>query len=346
MAFVPLGWGTSSRARPSVETSLPSAPTSSISGGPMRRSWICSPGTCRSGCAKRYWTIRRRIAPSSMRYSKNADVFFANKRPGYLEQHGFGAEELSAKRPGLIHATVALHGDKGPWSDRPGFDEIGAAVAGIFAIEGTLSHPKSPPIIPICDNVVAWLGTVGIMEALRRRAVDGGSYRVVVSLTRTVLWLISLGIFDKSYAKATAGSSDVHANVDPDLFTAETPLGTYQGITDQVMMSRTPSSFGLFSCPGAQANRSGLQRELPRPAGFASRNGMHRPVRHGAAAYRSRGADRDGPAGALAVSSSIPAFLPGRRQGARPDSRQRHVSARACWRRQRRPPGISRHRPD
>lgn len=137
---------------------------------------------------------------------KDADVFFANKRPGYLERNGLNAEEQCAKKPGLIHAAVILHGDTGPWSNRPGFDEIGAAVSGVFCIEGTPTYPKSPVIVPICDNVVGWLGTVGVLEALRRRASEGGSYRVVVSLTRTVLWLLSLGIFDKEYAAATAGS--------------------------------------------------------------------------------------------------------------------------------------------
>ena len=179
---------------------------------------------------------------------KDADVFFANKRPGYLERHGLSAEELCAKKPGLIHAKVLLHGDKGPWKNRPGFDEIGAAVTGLFCIEGTPTQPKSPPIIPICDNVVGWLGTVGILAALRRRAVEGGSYRVTVSLTRTLLWLLSLGIFDKDYARATAGSSDEHADVAPDLFTAETPLGTYQGITELVL-SRTPASFRTVLVP-------------------------------------------------------------------------------------------------
>jgi crotonobetainyl-CoA:carnitine CoA-transferase CaiB-like acyl-CoA transferase len=174
---------------------------------------------------------------------KDADIFFANKRPGYLERNGLDAETLCAKRPGLIHAQVLLHGAKGPWMLRPGFDEIGAAVTGLFAIEGSLTHPKSPPVFPIVDNVVGWLGTVGTLAALRRRANEGGSYRVTVSLTRTVLWLISLGIFDKTYAEATAGSSDEHAYVAPDLFTAETPLGTYQGMTDQTVLSRTPGAF-------------------------------------------------------------------------------------------------------
>jgi len=174
---------------------------------------------------------------------KGADVFFANKRPGFLKKHGLDAESLCAQKPGLIHAIVALHGEKGPWSSRPGFDEIGAAVSGLFAIEGSLTHPKQPPIVPICDNVVAWLGTTGILAALRRRAIEGGSYRVVVSLTRVVLWMLSLGIFDKAYAKATAGSTDEHTYSTPDLFTAETPLGTYQGMTDQIVLSRTPGAF-------------------------------------------------------------------------------------------------------
>jgi len=180
---------------------------------------------------------------------KDADIFFANKRPGYLERHGFDAKTLSEKKPGLIHASVLLHGDKGPWKNRPGFDESGGAVAGLFTIEGTPEHPQSPPIIPIADNVVGWLGTIGILSAIRRRAIEGGSYKVTVSLTRTVLWLMSLGIFDKSYAQATAGSSDEHAYIAPDLFTADTPLGTYQGMTEQVIMSKTSGHFKYTLVP-------------------------------------------------------------------------------------------------
>ena len=180
---------------------------------------------------------------------KDADIFFANKRPGYLKSNGLDAEELCAQKPGLIHATVVLHGETGPWSNRPGFDEIGATVAGLFAAEGSLASPKQPPIKPICDNVVGWLGTVGVLAALRRRAVEGGSYKVVVSLTRTVLWQLSLGIFDKAYAQTAAGSTEERANVAPDVFTAETPLGTYQGLDEQVYLSKSPGSFRTVLVP-------------------------------------------------------------------------------------------------
>jgi len=206
------------------------------------------------------WDVQVGMRQTILDYSKDdlkkfdhllegADVFFSNKRPGYLERHGFDAKTLSEKKPGLIHASVLLHGDKGPWKNRPGFDEIGGAVSGIFTIEGTPTHPQSPTIIPIADNVVGWLGTVGILSALRRRAIEGGSYKVTVSLTRTLLWLMSMGIFDKNYAKAMAGSSDEHAYIAPDLFTADTPMGTYQGMTDQVILSKTPGHFKYVLMP-------------------------------------------------------------------------------------------------
>ena len=194
------------------------------------------------------------------RLLKDADVFFSSRRPGYLEKYGLTAEELSEKKPGLIHAKVVLHGEQGPWSNWVGFDEIGAAVAGVFANEGTLTQPSSPPIIPVCDNVVGWLATIGVLAALRRRATEGGSYRVVVSLTRTVLWLLSMGIFAKAYAQETAGSTDEHTNVAPDLFTAETALGTYQGMTDQVVLSKTPGSFRTVLAPRGSSKPEWLVR--------------------------------------------------------------------------------------
>jgi crotonobetainyl-CoA:carnitine CoA-transferase CaiB-like acyl-CoA transferase len=207
-----------------------------------------------------FWDVQIGMRSTVLDYSKedrakfdtlleDADIFFANKRPGYLKSHGLDAEELCAKKPGLIHVTVVLHGETGPWSNRPGFDEIGATVSGVFALEGSLSSPKQPPIVPICDNVVGWLGTVGVLAALRKRAVEGGSYKVVVSLTRTVLWQLSLGIFDKAYAHATAGLSEENRNVTPDVFTAETPLGTYQGLDEQAYLSKSPGSYRTVLVP-------------------------------------------------------------------------------------------------
>jgi crotonobetainyl-CoA:carnitine CoA-transferase CaiB-like acyl-CoA transferase len=174
---------------------------------------------------------------------RETDVFFSNRHPGYLEQVGLTADKVAVGHRGLIHAQVLLHGAEGPWATRPGFDEVGACVSGMFALGGTLEDPRQPPMLPIVDNIVGWFGTVGVLEALRRRAVEGGSYRVRVSLTRVCLWMISLGIFDKEFATTTAGSTAEHSAIPPELFTAKTPLGTYQGMTDQIEFSSLPQGF-------------------------------------------------------------------------------------------------------
>lgn len=171
-----------------------------------------------------------------------ADIFFSNRRPHYIEKYDLGAERLCREYPGLIHARVYYTGREGPWSDRPGFDTSTSYSLGLACLEGTDEKPQNPPVA-INDFVTGWLATVGIIQALKRRAVEGGSYRVSVSLSRTTLWLLSLGIFAKDYATYTAGSSDEHAHIPPDLFSAETPMGRYVGMTEQVEMSVTPGHY-------------------------------------------------------------------------------------------------------
>ncbi len=140
---------------------------------------------------------------------------FCQQAPGIPAQarpYGRGVECAAA---GLVHVMCCVAGGERPlvepsrvrrdWSDR----------CRPLRPRGIARRPRHPPIIPICDNVVGWLGTVGVLAALRRRAVEGGSYRVVVGLTRTVLWQLALGIFDKRYARETAGSKQEHSSVAP-----------------------------------------------------------------------------------------------------------------------------------
>ncbi len=180
-----------------------------------------------------------------------ADVFFANRRPGYLERIGLAASDAAALRPGIVHATASLHGETGPWSGYVGFDQSAGSIVGMMNLEGGDGPPALPPILVVNDYIVSWLLTAGIVEALARRAVAGGSYRVHVSLTRAALWILSLGIFERSFAHATAegAGGEEHRYLDPELFTAQTPLGFYQGVTDQVRMSVTPGRYRFVLVP-------------------------------------------------------------------------------------------------
>jgi hypothetical protein len=99
------------------------------------------------------------------------------------------------------------------------------------------------------------------MAALKRRAIEGGSYRVRISLLRLSLWLLQIGVFDKSYARSVAGKPGDHAFLPPTLFKAETPCGDYQGVTDQVVITRTPGRYRVPLVPRGSSHPEWLPRK-------------------------------------------------------------------------------------
>ncbi len=194
---------------------------------------------------------------------KDADIFFANRRQALMRGIQLTAEDCAEIRPGIIYCNTSYAGDKGPWVDRVGYDQIAGTDTGFALLDGTPERPRLPVIGVVNDFLVSWLAAAGCMEALMRRAKEGGSYRVHVSLVRVALWLMSMGIFDKEYAALTAGTEGGHEEMYPDIFTADTPLGFYQGATDQVYMSRTPESYRTI----LQPRGANLPVWLPKPFG-------------------------------------------------------------------------------
>lgn len=192
---------------------------------------------------------------------RGADVFFANRRPGYLEEFGLDATELAKVRPGLIHVEMSLYGTTGPWSQRIGFDQNAGAVSGILAREGTLEDPALTEIFVINDYAMSWLAGMAVMATLKRRATEGGSYRIHISLVRLSMWLLEMGIFDKDYAQKVGSTTDEHAYLPPETFQADTPLGHYQGVTDQVHMSQTPGSYAYPLVPRGSSEAKWLNRD-------------------------------------------------------------------------------------
>ncbi len=194
---------------------------------------------------------------------KDADIFFANRRQALMRNIRMTAEDCAAVRPGIIYCNTSFAGDRGPWVDRVGYDQVAGTVTGFALLDGTREKPHLPVIGVVNDFLVSWLAAAGCMEALARRAKEGGSWRVHVSLIRVAAWLLSLGIFDRDYAARLAGTPGGHEEMFPDIFTADTPLGFYQGATDQVSMSRTPESYRTILEPRG----ANLPVWLPRPFG-------------------------------------------------------------------------------
>lgn len=122
---------------------------------------------------------------------RTADVFSQGYRPGVLANRGFGPADLAALRPGLVYASISCFGPSGPYQDRAGWEQIAQCMVGICHDSG---HEK-PTLLPIpaCDYLTGYLGAYGILVALARRAVEGGSYHVNVSLCQSGMFLYRQG---------------------------------------------------------------------------------------------------------------------------------------------------------
>lgn len=191
---------------------------------------------------------------------EGTDIFFSNRRPGYLNQFHLTAEDLAELRPGLIHVDMSLYGPTGPWSGRTGFDQNAGGVSGIFAREGTFENPALTEIYVVNDYAMSWLACMAIIATLKRRAIEGGSWRIHLSLARLSMWLLQMGIFDKSYAREIGGTDGDHAYLAPEVFEADTPCGHYQGVTDQVVMSATPGYYKVPLVPRGSSQPVWLPR--------------------------------------------------------------------------------------
>jgi hypothetical protein len=168
-----------------------------------------------------------------------ADVFVENYRGKSMDSLGFGPAELASVRPGIVYLSLNAYSSGGPWAERGGFDMEGLTVSGFTLDEGD-GKPRFPPTLVMNDYIAGYLGAAGVIAALRRRAKDGGSYHVRVSLARAAMWYASLGRFPSTEFDAMAPD---HRMIDPELLVRQTPYGEVQRLAPQVKLSKTPGTW-------------------------------------------------------------------------------------------------------
>ncbi len=123
------------------------------------------------------------------RLATEADVLIENWKRGSLEKLGLGYESLRDANPGLIHCSITGFGP-GPDEDRPGYDFLVQARAGVMGITG---HPGEEPTkvgVAISDIVCGLYASNSILAAMPRRSETGEGARIEVPLFESTLgWL-------------------------------------------------------------------------------------------------------------------------------------------------------------
>jgi crotonobetainyl-CoA:carnitine CoA-transferase CaiB-like acyl-CoA transferase len=183
---------------------------------------------------------------------RETDVFSQGYRPGSLGQRGLSPEALAQLRPGIVYVTLSAFSHVGPWSSRRGFDTVIQTVSGITSRQGELfpGAEPGPQFYPVSaiDYLTGYLMAFGTMVALARRAREGGSWLVRISLAQTGRWLVGRGEVPESELR------DVPAEFTPEelerwSMTSETPAGRLRHLGPALRLSETPPYWARPSVP-------------------------------------------------------------------------------------------------
>lgn len=150
--------------------------------------------------------LRGEAGRASLRaLAAEADVFLQGYRPGAIAGHGFSPPALAALRPGIVCISLSAYGEVGPWGNRRGFDSLVQTASGFNHAEavaaGADPADAAPKVLPCqaLDHASGYLLAFGTLAALLRRAEEGGSWRVRVSLAGTARWLRGLGRIEGAF---------------------------------------------------------------------------------------------------------------------------------------------------
>ena len=183
---------------------------------------------------------------------RDADVFSQGYRPGTLAARGLSPEDLAGLRPGLVYVSLSAFGHTGPWAARRGFDTVIQSVSGIAgrqaaAVPGRQPGPQFYPASAI-DYCTGYLMAAGAMIALRRRAEQGGSWLVRISLAQVGKWIVDLGEVPAPTLRDvpdefTSGEREQWS------ITTATPAGPLRHLKPVVQLSETPPHWARPSVP-------------------------------------------------------------------------------------------------
>lgn len=183
---------------------------------------------------------------------READVFSQGYRPGSLGARGLSPEELAAIRPGLVYVSLCAFGHTGPWASRRGFDTVVQTVSGMTVRQAEVFPGKTPgpqfyPVSAI-DYCTGYLMAFGAMVALNRRAQEGGSWLVRISLAQVGKWIVDLGEVPAADLAGVAAEFTA-AELDAWSMVSDTPSGHLRHLKPVVRMSETQPYWARPSVP-------------------------------------------------------------------------------------------------
>ncbi|MBI3440491.1 MAG: CoA transferase [Proteobacteria bacterium] len=119
------------------------------------------------------------------------DILFENYKPGTLEKHGLGYEQLKKEFPRLIYCSLTGFGHTGPYRDQGGYDYMIQGMGGMMSLNGPVEgHPYKLPIA-LTDIMTGLYSLTGILAALYYREKTGQGQFIDIALLDTQVAVLS-----------------------------------------------------------------------------------------------------------------------------------------------------------
>ncbi len=165
------------------------------------------------------------------------DIFATSYRPAVTEKFTLTPHDLVKHcKKGIVYLSINTYGHEGPWKYRPGFDQLGQVTSGFAVTEGGIQSPRFSPVFYLTDLLTGYFAVAGMMAALLKRATEGGSYHVKVSLSRSAMWAQDLGYLDANEF-GQAPKTDTYPT---ELVTDASPYGEITRLAPATKFSNMP----------------------------------------------------------------------------------------------------------
>jgi len=179
-----------------------------------------------------------------------ADVFSQSYRAKSLARRGLSAQAVAGHNPGVIYVTENAYGDFGPWREKRGFDGNVQAASGIHALHQPPGAPLATTGIAMAmnDYCTGYWAAYGVLNALRRRATEGGSWHVKVSLAQTAQWIMRLGV--TCDVQESRSEDALWSAVERYSESEASPYGLLRRLKFPIAFSHAQAGFGATAVPG------------------------------------------------------------------------------------------------
>jgi len=122
-----------------------------------------------------------------VRLVERADVVVENFAPGVTARLGLDWPALQRVNPRLVYASISGFGQEGPWSHRPGYDQVAQGMAGLMSVTGLPGQGPVRAGHAVADSSSGIYLAFGILAAIIRRERTGEGAWVRTSLLEALI---------------------------------------------------------------------------------------------------------------------------------------------------------------